>query len=660
MTRAALLLVVTALGGAAQTVVQRTGQPPVVLINGWNLTCADSDTDSTGTFGRMEEFLRAQGREVLFFNNCQQGNDSSSIESLGQKLRDLLNGLHYLDGSPALPVDVVTHSMGGLVLRSYLSGKQESGYAFNPPLATGIRKVVFIATPYWGASFFDIAPNLKAVEMLQVSQFLWDLSSWNQDADDLRGIDAIGILGTAGLLMAGDGTVTLLSGISLPTRIVPYCHSGSVKLICVPGARFMSQVDDEQHLSWRIVNSFLNGTEEWRTLGTDPSRNSTLANRAQLCVSQKAADDMYYPPGGTDKTVTTAGAATFSAVSQSYAMCNLDLAKGPYDAAVTYQGQPVSTTHVDLTNTFGMTPLRLHLGAHIASVQSDVPAGPGRAVAAGSRITVQGAGFVAGTRVFVDGTELPVSNLTDTSFATQLPQLNPGLRQLKVQSPGGVHTVNILVFDMRPAAGVLVNAASYQAPVAPGSWATLFGSHLSAVTRIWTASDFVGGRLPQSLGGVTVKVGGQPAFLYYVSPEQVNLQVPQLSGAGPVSVEIATAAGTSTTSMTLAQSAPAFFLFGKYVTSGPAKPGDAVSLWLTGVGAQPAGVLIAAPVQLAPVQVTIGGRNAQMLYTGLVGPGLIQVNCIVPDVPDGEQPVSVGADGVTSQNTPPMVVRRSL
>ena len=253
MTRAALLLVVTALGGAAQTVIQRTGQPPVVLINGWNLTCADSDTDSTGTFGRMEELLRAQGREVLFFNNCQQGNDSSSIESLGQKLRDLLNGLHYLDGSPALPVDVVTHSMGGLVLRSYLSGKQESGYAFNPPLATGIRKVVFIATPYWGASFFDIAPNLKAVEMLQVSQFLWDLSSWNQDADDLRGIDAIGILGTAGLLMAGDGTVTLLSGISLPTRIVPYCHSGSAKLICVPGARFMSQVDDEQHLSWRIV-----------------------------------------------------------------------------------------------------------------------------------------------------------------------------------------------------------------------------------------------------------------------------------------------------------------------------------------------------------------------------------------------------------------------
>ena len=67
----------------------------------------------------------------------------------------------------------------------------------------------------------------------------------------------------------------------------------------------------------------------------------------------------------------------------------------------------------------------------------------------------------------------------------------------------------------------LVNAASYDATVAPGSIAALFGAGLSTQTTIATTLP-----LPKTLGGVTVKIGGIDAPLFFVSPNQINLQVP--------------------------------------------------------------------------------------------------------------------------------------
>jgi uncharacterized protein (TIGR03437 family) len=71
------------------------------------------------------------------------------------------------------------------------------------------------------------------------------------------------------------------------------------------------------------------------------------------------------------------------------------------------------------------------------------------------------------------------------------------------------------------ASGGIVNAASYLQPVAPGSLVAIFGSNLaegvySAMTIPW----------PTTLGGASVSISGIAAPLSYVSPNQINAQIP--------------------------------------------------------------------------------------------------------------------------------------
>ena len=77
--------------------------------------------------------------------------------------------------------------------------------------------------------------------------------------------------------------------------------------------------------------------------------------------------------------------------------------------------------------------------------------------------------------------------------------------------------------------GGIVNAASQSASpelgmiVAPGGIATIYGSNLASSTE--TAATLP---LPTSLAGTSVTVNGSPAPLFYVSPNQINFQVPTL------------------------------------------------------------------------------------------------------------------------------------
>ena len=69
--------------------------------------------------------------------------------------------------------------------------------------------------------------------------------------------------------------------------------------------------------------------------------------------------------------------------------------------------------------------------------------------------------------------------------------------------------------------GGLVNGASFQAGIVPNSWITIVGTNLSPKTDTWD-NAVVNGALPLSLDGVSVSVGGQPAYLSYISPGQIN------------------------------------------------------------------------------------------------------------------------------------------
>ncbi|MBS1859407.1 MAG: hypothetical protein JST11_28795, partial [Acidobacteria bacterium] len=91
----------------------------------------------------------------------------------------------------------------------------------------------------------------------------------------------------------------------------------------------------------------------------------------------------------------------------------------------------------------------------------------------------------------------------------------------------------------------IVNGASFQPGIVAGSWVTIEGSSLSPVNDTW-ANAIVNGKLPTSLDGVTATIGSQRAYLYYVSPTQINLLAPDIP-AGPTQVTVTTPAGASST-----------------------------------------------------------------------------------------------------------------
>src|SRR5258706_6004825 len=98
------------------TIPSNSTTPPVVLLNGFQLQCPGS---SSSTFGGLERLL---GTAVYFFDNCECPN--CTIEELAEDFGQALSLLRYDNGEPLPRVDVVAHSMGGLILRAYLSGKQ--------------------------------------------------------------------------------------------------------------------------------------------------------------------------------------------------------------------------------------------------------------------------------------------------------------------------------------------------------------------------------------------------------------------------------------------------------------------------------------------------------------------------------------------------------
>ena len=61
---------------------------------------------------------------------------------------------------------------------------------------------------------------------------------------------------------------------------------------------------------------------------------------------------------------------------------------------------------------------------------------------------------------------------------------------------------------------------------ARGSWIEIYGNNLAESTQVWAQSDFNGLTAPTNLQNTTVTVGGQSAFVDYISATQVNVQVP--------------------------------------------------------------------------------------------------------------------------------------
>ena len=235
--------------------------------------------------------------------------------------------------------------------------------------------------------------------------------------------------------------------------------------------------------------------------------------------------------------------------------------------------------------------------------------------------------------------------------------------------------------------GGVLNAASLLPGLASGAWISVFGRDLASTTRVWSSSDFAGDLLPARLDGVGVNINGRPAYVYFISPGQLNVLAPEDAAEGAVPVEVVTPRGRSTVvTVQKRRLAPAFFPFSpaeaRYVAAvfpdgtlvgrqelfpgvaaRPARPGETVLLFATGLGPTtppyPEGQIVRLPAPLRdPLQVRIGGLDATVDFAGIVGAGLYQINARIPDLPDGDSLVSAQIQGFSSQDRVYLAIQR--
>ena len=253
-----------------------------------------------------------------------------------------------------------------------------------------------------------------------------------------------------------------------------------------------------------------------------------------------------------------------------------------------------------------------------------------------------------------------------------------------VYAPSTSATLNQVLTP--PAVGItptinqVVNAGSFLPGIQAGSWVSIVGSGLALVADpglSGLASEIANGLLPTSLKGVSVTINGKNAYVAFISREQINVQAPDDSAQGPVSV-VVTNNGVVSAAFTaqLQPAAPGLFQWGAtnyaVVTRYPdyaqignpsavpgtvaAKPGDILVLWATGLEPTkpltPAGLVVTTSAPTAsPVSVTVGGTPVNVIgaATTTQSVGLYQIAIQLPQsIGLGDQQLVASVGGFQS------------
>jgi uncharacterized protein (TIGR03437 family) len=208
--------------------------------------------------------------------------------------------------------------------------------------------------------------------------------------------------------------------------------------------------------------------------------------------------------------------------------------------------------------------------------------------------------------------------------------------------------------------------------LAPLSIGSLYGKNLASALAVAGAPP-----LPFTMRGVTLTINGAFSPLFFVSPEQINFQVPNIVASGPATVTLTITQGAQSTSVPVVvrPTAPSIFTInaqgtgqGSIVIAGtatlasparPAKIGEFLSIYCTGLGAVSNSPSVGNPAPSNPLAqtqstptVAIGGVPATVQFSGLAPgfAGLYQINARVPTgVAIGNAvPITITMGGVTS------------
>jgi uncharacterized protein (TIGR03437 family) len=567
--------VMVLLVGLAGLAAAQSARPPVVFVRGydfnWALFGFCTPSDPSGTFGTLPAQVQSDGATVYGFDNCAAaGQKNVPIETLGNLFGQFLTTI------PGPQVDVVAHSMGGLIVRAYLAGLQATPQVSTPPQNTRIRKIVFIATPHFGAAVAnDFGLDLtdaEVTEMEEGSGFLYNLARWNQGTDDLRAIDSLSVVGNSGITGTDDGLVSMnsasLLSFSQPaprTRVLPYCHTAILaSLGFCKGAGIATAPETAT-----IVRSFLAGTNDWSSVG------STIASGT----------------GGLFFTARDHNDVLFHFSSVTYDLAGDTLNPGVFAYYKDLLGPATYGLTAQATNEMVQAGVNVQPGQFVASlaklppvISAVVPSAglsDARVVAPGSLVSFYGAGLatsnaqftglpfptqLGGTTISSGSTALPLLAVSDGQVNAYIPSALTGFLNVTVKNSIGQHTTTLLVAPAAPTLFTLNNSGSGPAsalhatsgtvigatsPATVGEYVSLYATGLGLTTTSGAGLD-VAVLLPQvTVGGIAAQVsfaGRAPGF---VGLDQINVQIPAgvIGAAIPV---VVSSGGRTSNTVTLA------------------------------------------------------------------------------------------------------------
>jgi len=297
-----------------------------------------------------------------------------------------------------------------------------------------------------------------------------------------------------------------------------------------------------------------------------------------------------------------------------------------------------------------------------ATLLAGTAGGTGRALSVSTDGTVFAAGSTLSTDFPLQGSPFQTAKTND--YAIFLQHLD--FRQTVPPPPA-----------VSPTIASVVNAASFAAnSLSPGAGITILGTNLADATAQYSSLP------PTTLGGAVVSINGESIPLFYVSPTQINGQIPFDVPSGSLTLTVTATLGSNTASanapVVISTVAPGIFLIGTNraaatnpdnsvnTSNNPATPGDVVTVYFTGIGpldnpvptGQPAPLTGSLSRATLPVSATIGGQDAAVVFAGLT-PGsitLAQANLVVPNLSPGDYPVVVRIGSATS-NAPILSVK---
>ncbi len=429
-----------------------------------------------------------------------------------------------------------------------------------------------------------------------------------------------------------------LPGLGVGSHSLSGAYSGDNNYPAAPAATV--QITVTKAASSIVITPLNNGTANVAVASTTPTPSSPSPSGSVSC-SLNGTAPVVFALSGSSATLTFFSATPGSyTISCSYGGDGNFTASGPVSAAIVIPKLNQSVTAI--TDFAG----------------SSVPAGQAFTVIVSFTLPAGAATPTGGVTVSVNARAPQTAALSSGAATVPMAGLTAGAYTIAVTYTGDSNysasttSLNITATSTTPLVptGGLESGALSTANLSPGSWATLFGGNLSVTTA--TAAQLP---LTTSLGGASVSLNGEACPLDYVSPTQINFQVPYDIPVGLATVVVSTSAGTGAPfTATVIAAAPAVFtyidstgtsdpivLHGATLllvsASSPAQAGETLVLYATGAGPvidQPASGAAAGAGATSVVTptVTVGGADTTVAYSGLTegSVGLFQINFILP------------------------------